>query len=147
MDTKSKALGSKEDSTSKAIAAAGAETEKASSDGRNPYFRNANCAASEILALAKDGVPTSAARTEDRLRLMALKDHCNNEIQTLADGFSAIGTLVSIGGQVADDVGISGIMLMRLGGLVEHMAATLDAVNELRSDAAFTLSQAARGAA
>lgn len=146
MDTKSKTIESKANSPVEAQAnVEGAQLKR--SDGGNPYFRNANHAACELLALVRGGVPEASDSTEDHLRLKAIQQHCENEIQTLADGFSALGTLVSITGQVADDVGISGIMLIRLGGLIEHMAATLDAVHELRSDAAFTLSQAARGAA
>ena len=145
MDTKSKAIGSKANSPIEAPAnVEGAQLKWP--DGRNPYFRNANRAACELLTLVKDGVPEAAGCPEDRLRLEAIQQHCENEIQTLADGFSVLGTLVSITGQVADDVGISGITLVKLGSLLEHLAVTLDAVNELRSDAAFTLSQAARGA-
>lgn len=114
---------------------------------RNPYFHDANRAASELFSLLREGLPTSAVDNDDRLRLEAIEKHAENEIHSLADGFSAIGTLVSLSGQVADDAGISGITLIRIGILIDHLAVTLDAVNELRSDAAFTLSQAARGAA
>lgn len=116
-------------------------------DGRNPYFHNASHATSELFNLVKNGLPRSAANAEDRLRLMAVQSHAENEIQSIADGLSAIGSLVSLSGQVADDAGIPGITLIRLGILIAQLADTLDAVHELRNDAAFTISQSARGAA
>lgn len=146
MDTKSKAIGSKANSPIE-TPTAGIDTQCGTLGGRNPFFRDANRAASELFNLLKDGLPPTAASADDRLRLEAVHAHAENEIQSLADGLSAIGSLISLSGQVADDAGISGITLIRLGILIEHLAVTLDAVNELRSDAAFTLSQAAGGAA
>lgn len=121
--------------------AAGMHTQNASSDGWNPYFKNANRAPCELLTLIKDGLPKTADRTEDRLLFEAMEKHCENEIRTLADGFSVIGTLVSIAGQVADDVGISEMTLVKLGCLVEHLAVTLESIIDLRSDVVWTLRQ------
>ncbi|MBZ2208506.1 hypothetical protein [Massilia soli] len=112
----------------------------------NPYFNDANRAPSELFHLLKDGLPSRAANADDRLRLMAVQSHAENEIQSIADGLSAIGSLVSLSGQVADDAGIPGITLIRLGILINQLADTLDAVHELTNDAAFALSQSAGGA-
>ncbi|MGZ8289360.1 MAG: hypothetical protein ACXW2U_10890 [Telluria sp.] len=93
--------------------------------GENPYFHNASNATSELFKLVEGGVPRSAASADDRLRLMAVQSHAENEIQSIADGFSAIGSLVSLSGQVADDAGIPGITLIRLGILINQLADTL----------------------
>lgn len=145
MNTKSKTNGSKENSSSDTTATV--DIQIAPAGGQNPYFQDANRAASELFYLLRDGLPATATSADDRLRLEAVHAHAENEIQSLADGLSAIGSLISLSGQVADDAGVPGITLIRIGILIDHMAVTLDAVNELRSDAACILSRNSAGGA